>query len=60
VGKDLFYDLLLLDECDGPHGATALGAQQGVGLVNLFDEVRPPVLEDPRDRGSWDLDHFGH
>jgi len=48
----------LLDGGDDPHRPAALGAQQGVGLIDLFDEVGPPALEGLRDRGRWDLDHF--
>lgn len=58
VGQDLFDDLWLLDEGDDPHGAGPLGIDQGVGFANLFGEVCPPVLEGPRDRGRWDLDHL--
>ena len=41
-----------LDEGEDAHWAATLGAQQGIRLIDLFDEVRPALLERPCERGG--------
>ena len=59
VGEDLRDDLGLVKECNDPHRAATAGAQQGIGLIHLFDQPSPPLFEGPASRGTRDLDeHF--
>jgi len=58
VGEDLFDHLGLINACDDPHRAATLGAQHGIGLIGLFDQPSPLLLECPGRRGRWGLDHF--
>ncbi len=44
VTEDLLDDRGLVNEGDDSHGDTLLGAEQGIGVVALFDEVRPPSM----------------
>jgi hypothetical protein len=46
VFKDLFYGVLILDEGDDAHLPVALGASEGVYLVDFLDKPCP-VLEVP-------------
>ena len=55
LDQDLLDDRGLVNEGDDPYRADALGTQEGVGFVNLYDEVRPPVRERLRYRGRWHL-----
>lgn len=59
VGQDLFDDLWPLNEGNDPHRPATLGAQQGISLIDLFDQPRPVLLECPAGRGRWDLDQRG-
>lgn len=54
VPEDLFDDLGLLDEGDGPHGARAAGTHEGVHFIDLLDQMCPGAL---RGRGG-DLTEF--
>jgi hypothetical protein len=36
MGEDLLDDCVLVNEGDDPHGATALRAEQRLGLIHLF------------------------
>jgi hypothetical protein len=56
VGEDLLDDRGLVNERNDPHGASAPWAEQWFRLIDLFDEVRPALLERPRERGGRDLD----
>ncbi len=56
VGEDLLDDRGLVNECDDPHRAATAGAQQGIGLIHLFDQPNPLLLECPAWRGRRDLD----
>jgi hypothetical protein len=56
VGQNLFDDLLLINEGNDPHRAPTLRPEQGIDLVDLFDEVGPAVLERARSRRGRDLD----
>lgn len=59
VGEDLLDGRGLVNEGDDPRGAATPRAERGVGLIDLVDDVRPPVLEGPQYGGRWYLDHFG-
>jgi hypothetical protein len=48
----------LLGEGEDPHRATRLEAEQGIGLIDLFDEVHAWLVAGPRGLGRWDLDHI--
>lgn len=59
IGENPLDDLWLLIECYGPHGPTKLGAEQGIGLIDLLDEPCALLLEYPRERERFHLRRSG-
>ena len=43
--QDRVHDIVVGDECDDPHLASALRAQQRVHLADTLDELRPTPAE---------------
>ena len=42
--KDFFDYVRLVDEADDPHLPLTLGTREGIGLIDLSDEVRPALF----------------
>jgi len=45
VGQNLFDGRWQPPESNDSHWAARLGTQQGIGLINLFDQPSPLLLE---------------
>ena len=56
MDQNLLDDFELLNGRDNPPGAARLGAQQGIGLKNVFDQPSPLLLESPSGRRSQGFD----
>jgi len=56
VGQDLLNDRGLANEGYDRHRAATPWAQQGSGLIRLFDQPSPPLFKGPASRAERDLD----